>query len=81
MCYQRNKTSGSIPALYKHTQLEDAMFMFKKVPSSHHKFISRGKDIPIYNTDKHCSAEGVHFPLGILLSINLKSIFHSFQVC
>lgn len=48
---------------YKQTQL-DVMLLFKKVHSSHHKFILRGKDIPTDNTDK-CSAESVHFPLTI----------------
>lgn len=65
MCYQREKKNrGSIPVLQKQTHLEDAMFMFKKVPSSHHKLISRGKDIPTYNIDKGCSMESVHFFLG-----------------
>lgn len=78
---KEKKNPGSTPVLYKQTQLEDAMFMFKKVTSSHHKFISRGKEIPTYNTDKCCSTESVHFPLGIvLLSVNFKSSFHSFQV-
>lgn len=81
MCCQREKNPGSIPVLYKQTQLEDATLMFKKIPSSPHKFISRGKDIPTYNTDKCCSSECVYFPLGIVLpSVNFKSSFQSFQV-
>lgn len=56
------------------------MSVFKKVPSSHHKLILRGKDTPTYNIDK-CSAEGVYFPLAIiLLSKRFKSGFYNFQV-
>lgn len=81
MCSQRQKNPGSIPVLYKQIQPEDATLMFKKVSSSPHKFISRGKDISTYNTDKYCSSESVHFPLGIVFSsVNFKSSFQSFQV-
>lgn len=80
MCYEREKNLGSIPVLHKQTQPEDAMFTFKEVPFSHHKFISRGKELPTYNTDKCCSTESVHFPPEIvLLSVNFRSTFHSFQ--
>lgn len=70
MCYQRKKKQPTLLdlfVLYKQTQLEDAMFMFKKVLSSHHKFISRGKEIPAYNAGKCCSTESVHLLLGIVL--------------
>lgn len=66
---------------YKQTQFEDVMSVFKKVPSSHHKLILRGKNIPTHNIDKCCSAESVYFPFTIiLLSIKFKSGFHSFKV-
>lgn len=81
MCYEREKNLGSIPVLHKQTQPEDVMFTFKKVPFSRHKFISRGKDFPTYNTDKCCSTDSVRFPPEIvLLPVNFRSIFHSFQV-
>lgn len=81
MYYGRKQILDLLLSYIKKLSMKGGMSAFKKVPSSHQKSVSRRKDISTNKNDKYCFMECTHFPIGIvLLSGNVKSSFHSFQI-